>query len=76
MVENSMLKQNRLCLDIVASCVGAMAGNLVTSVLMFLQDAIAEADLAQRDAEALALRKAMYAQLVEDEKAKMRKEKK
>ncbi len=43
---------------------------------MFLQDAISEADLAQRDAEALALRKAMYAQLVEDEKAKMRKEKK
>ncbi len=72
MVENSMLKQNRLWLDIVASCVGATAGNLVTSVLMFLQDAITEADLAQRDAEALALRKAMYAQLVEDEKAKMR----
>jgi len=55
----------------VTFCVGAVVGDLLTSVVMILQG-IPEADLAQREADALAARQATFSLLIAKKLAEKR----
>jgi len=55
----------------VTFCVGAVVGDLLTSVVMILQG-IPEADLAQREADVLAARHASWSLLIAEKLAEKR----